>query len=74
MTALTAALFVAMFLFVSHLHGAVQGYLDPGTGSMAIQLILGSVVAVLAAVRMYWAKLQTFIGRKPVDSDVSSQL
>ena len=50
---LQAALFVATFLFVSHLQGPVYGYLDPGTGSIAIQLILGGLVALLASVRMY---------------------
>ena len=67
MPVLQVAFFVAMFLFVSHLQGPVHGYLDPGTGSIAIQLILGGFVALLAALRMYWARLRTFIGRKPVE-------
>ncbi len=67
MPVLQAALFVATFLFVSHLQGPVYGYLDPGTGSIAIQLILGGLVALLASVRMYWARLRTFFGRKPVE-------
>lgn len=74
MPALTAALFVAMFLFVSHFQGAIHGYLDPGTGSIAIQLILGSVVGLLAAVRLYWARFRTLLGRKPVDSDMTTEL
>ena len=67
MPVLQAALFVATFLFVSHLEGPVYGYLDPGTGSIAIQLILGGLVALLASVRMYWTRLRTFFGRKPVE-------
>jgi hypothetical protein len=71
MPALHAAFFVAMFLFVSHLQGTVHGYLDPGTGSIAIQLILGGVVALLASVRMYWARLRTFLGPKTDRTDVT---
>src|SRR4051812_201222 len=58
-----AALFLAMLLFVSHLHGTVYAYLDPGRGSIAIQLLLGVFVAVLAAVRLYWERMKTFLRR-----------
>lgn len=65
MIVITAALFLAMFLFVSHLQGGtVQAYLDPGTGSIALQVILGGMVAALAAVRLYWDRLKTFLRRK----------
>jgi hypothetical protein len=57
---LSALLFAAMFLFVSSLSGSLEAYLDPGTGSMAIQLVLGGVVAVLATARLYWSKLRSF--------------
>ncbi len=73
MRAFTAALFVAMFLFVSHSQGPVHGYLDPGTGSMALQLILGWVVALLATAKLYWARLRTLVGRKPTDSDATME-
>ena len=63
MCAVSAILVVAMFLFVSSLSGPVEAYLDPGTGSMAIQLVLGGVVAVLATVRLYWSKLRSFAVR-----------
>jgi hypothetical protein len=73
MHALTAALFVAMFLFVSHVNGALHGYLDPGTGSIAIQLVLGGVVAALAMVRMYWARVRTLLGRKSAEPEAGTQ-
>jgi len=63
MYAVSAILLVAMFLFVSSLSDPVEAYLDPGTGSMAIQLVLGGVVAVLATVRLYWSKLRSFAVR-----------
>ena len=64
MQAITVALFVAMFLFCSYLSGNVQAYLDPGTGSMALQLLVGGVVAVLATLRVYWGRLKSFTARK----------
>jgi hypothetical protein len=67
MQAITVALFVAMFLFCSSLTGDVQAYLDPGTGSMALQLLVGGVVAVLATVKVYWARLKSFSSRKRTD-------
>jgi len=37
-------------------------YLDPGTGSMMLQVILGGVAAVGVAVKLYWHKLRVVIG------------
>jgi hypothetical protein len=53
-----------MFLFLSEAHGGLQAYLDPGTGSVAIQFLLGAAVAVLATVRLYWDRLRTFVRRR----------
>jgi hypothetical protein len=69
MQTITVALFVAMFLFCSYLNGNVEAYLDPGTGSMALQLLIGGVVAVLATVKVYWARLRSFSTRKRTESD-----
>lgn len=69
MRVINVALFVAMFLFVSHLSGGLKAYLDPGTGSMAIQLLMGGVVALLATLRLYWDRMKTFFTRKHVEHD-----
>jgi hypothetical protein len=69
MRAISVALFVTMFLFCSYLSGNVEAYLDPGTGSMALQLLVGGVVAVLATVKIYWARLKSFSTRKRTGSD-----
>lgn len=63
MRVITAALFAAMFLLVSHLQGSVQAYLDPGTGSIALQLLIAGIVGALATVRLYWDRLRTFVRR-----------
>jgi hypothetical protein len=68
--AISAALFVTMFLLVSEAHGGSQAYLDPGTGSVAIQFLLGAIVAVLATVRLYWDRLRTFLRRRTIAQQV----
>ena len=70
MPILQVALFVALFLLVSHLHGTVYAYLDPGTGSIAIQVILGGVVALLATLKLYWARVVSWVHRKRAHADV----
>jgi len=38
-------------------------YLDPGTGSMLLQAILGGVAGVVIAGRLYWGKVKEWINR-----------
>jgi hypothetical protein len=73
MPVLQVALFVALFLFVSSLDGAVYGYLDPGTGSIAIQVILGGIVALLATVKLYWARITSWLHRKPTHPEIAPE-
>jgi hypothetical protein len=39
-----------------------EAYLDPGTGSMLLQVILGGVAAVGVAIKLYWHKLRVAFG------------
>jgi hypothetical protein len=55
----------AAVLFVSSVTGNVQAYLDPGTGSMAIQIVLAAVVGALATIKVYWARIRSLFGRAP---------
>jgi hypothetical protein len=64
MLSIRAALLVAMFLLVSHLQGPAQAYLDPNTGSMALQLLLAAIVGLLATLRVYRDRLKAFLFRK----------
>ncbi len=64
MDGLAALLFVAMFFLVSHLQGGLKAYLDPNTGSMAIQLVLAGVVGLLATLRAYRERIKAFFARR----------
>jgi hypothetical protein len=39
-------------------------YLDPGTGSMMLQVILGGIAAVGVAIKLFWYKIIAFLGFK----------
>ena len=41
----------------------VYAYLDPGTGSMLLQLLLGGVAGLAMLAKMYWSKIKHFLGR-----------
>jgi len=69
MNSLTVLLFTAMFLLVSHVQGGLKAYLDPNTGSMALQLLLAGVVAVLATLRAYRDRIRAFFVRREAPPD-----
>jgi hypothetical protein len=37
-------------------------YIDPGSGGMMMQLLLGGAAGVAVLVRLYWQRFTTFIG------------
>ena len=39
----------------------VLAYLDPGSGSMILQVIAGGVAAVAVTAKLYWRKLLRFL-------------
>lgn len=40
-------------------------YLDPGTGSMLLQLILGGVAGAMVVGKLYWAQFKSLFTRRP---------
>ena len=39
------------------------GYIDPGTGSLIIQGVIGAIAAVGVTLKLYWHKLKLFFSR-----------
>ncbi len=39
-----------------------EAYMDPGTGSMMLQLLLGGIAAISVAIRLYWHKIMAALG------------
>ena len=45
------------------------GYLDPASGSMLLQLILGGVAGAALALKLFWHRILGFFGVKPKRTD-----
>jgi hypothetical protein len=50
-------------------------YLDPGTGSMLLQVILGGIAAVGVALKLGWHKIRAALGfaKKPDEDEETEQ-
>lgn len=49
---------IILFFF---LNSNAYAYLDPGSGSIILQAILGFIAASLATISFYWSKFKTFL-------------
>jgi hypothetical protein len=47
----------------------VLGYLDPGSGSMILQAVVGGVAAAGVMAKLYWRRLRGFLGIRKKDED-----
>jgi hypothetical protein len=60
---ITVALVWMIFVFAM----PVYAYLDPGSGSMILQAVLGVFAAVMVVVKIYWSRLLKFFGLRKKD-------
>ncbi|MXY23797.1 MAG: hypothetical protein F4Y45_04645 [Acidobacteria bacterium] len=44
-------------------------YLDPGSGSMLLQVLLGGFAAVGVAIKLYWHRFSALFSRRQQDPD-----
>ena len=44
-------------------------YLDPGSGSMILQMIAGGAAAVAVTGKLYWRRLKRLVGLKKTSDD-----
>jgi hypothetical protein len=44
-------------------------YLDPTSGSMLLQLLLGGVAGIAVAIRLFWHRFVGFFGARKRDDD-----
>ena len=49
-------------------------YLDPGTGSMLVQGLIGGVAVVMSFLSIYWQKVKAFFGKEEdTDTDTADK-
>jgi hypothetical protein len=56
-------LFAASILLTLDPAAPAYAYLDPGTGSIMLQLILGGIAGGLAVGKIYWHNIKSFLAR-----------
>ena len=57
-TGITFPLFILVLLFRGLFVSDAYAYLDPGSASMFIQVILGALVGVAITIKLYWEKIK----------------
>ena len=51
----------------------VYAYLDPGTGSILLQGLIGGIAAAIAFLSIYWQKVKAFFGKEEADKDTTDK-
>ena len=46
---------------------AILAYLDAGSGSMIVQLLLGGFAAVAVSIKLWWRRLLRFLHIRPAE-------
>ena len=50
------------------------GYIDPGSGSMILQMILGGLAAAAVFLKLFWHRLLVFLKiRKPLEPETADR-
>ena len=69
-------LFIFTILSVIIFPNHTYAYLDPGTGSIILQAIIGFLAASVTAISIYWSKFKSLISRifnkKEIEKDKSN--
>ena len=57
-------LFLAVFTATFGFSRPAFAYLDPGSGSMLLQLLLGGVAGAVVVLKLYWQRISNLCRRK----------
>ena len=61
-----------IFSLISYTSPA-YAYLDPGTGSMLVQGLIGGVAVVMSFLSIYWQKVKAFFSKEEEDTDTADK-
>ena len=62
-----------IFFSAFSLSTPAYAYLDPGTGSIVLQLLLGGTAGVVMVGRLYWDKIKGFFGIRSKVDDLTEE-
>ena len=69
------SILTSLFLIVSLISytSPAYAYLDPGTGSMLLQGLIGGLAVVLSFLSIYWQKVKAFFVKQEQDIDIDAK-
>lgn len=53
-------IFVMLVVFYAAFPGMAYAYINPGTGTFILQLIIGALTGGIVAIKLYWNKIKAF--------------
>ncbi len=61
---------IVNFIYLFFTFSSAHAYLDPGTGSIIVQALIGFLAAIAVALKLYWHKFLRLLGiRKKINFD-----
>jgi hypothetical protein len=66
--------FLFLTLGLTSYTSPVFAYLDPGTGSILIQGLIGGAAIAMSFLSIYWQKVKAFFVKKEPDSDTEEDI
>ena len=55
---------ITLFFFSAIFITEAHSYIDPGTGSIILQAIIGGIAALGFTIKLYWYKIKSFFKKK----------
>tara|TARA_B100000780_G_C21045643_1_gene419748 strand:+ start:154 stop:360 length:207 start_codon:yes stop_codon:yes gene_type:complete len=62
-------LIITSLFLILFINNKAFAYLDPGTGSIILQSLLGAIAAGVTYCSIYWQKIKNFFNKKPKKED-----
>jgi hypothetical protein len=61
-----------LFILGFSLTPPAYAYLDPGTGSVLLQGLIGGIAAIISFLSIYWHKVKSFFSKKDLEIDAEA--
>ncbi len=72
MSVATIAISVGFIVLLLYAKDA-NAYLDPSSGSILIQIILGGIAGFFVLLKIYWRRIRRFLGRSKIEEPAEVQ-
>ncbi len=74
MPPMTVVVFLVVFFGAFTIPQPALAYLDPASGSMILQLVLGGIAGTLVVLKLYWRRFMNLLSRRKRPDEESSSL